>query len=169
MTAEQRGGTAPWAKALGAVLLALVVTLVVSWIVADSRESDREDAAFESTREDARRFADALVTRGEAGRPLSREDVQDTLESTAGNGHGNGLLYGLSPASADGRMRAVVGFSRVYERSASLFGPAEAMARRCFTVDVPGASPSSSPSRDSVRVVAHDADVSCTEVAAGVS
>ncbi|MEU7662208.1 hypothetical protein [Streptomyces lincolnensis] len=168
MTAEQRGGTAPWAKALGAVLLALLVTLVVSWIVAGSRESDREHAAFESTREDARRFADALVARGAAGGaggPLSREDVQDTLESTAGNGHGNGLLYGLSPASADGRMRAVVGFSRVYERSASLFGPAEAMARRCFTVDLPG----SSSARDGVRVVAHDADVSCTEVAAGVS
>ncbi|WP_327695702.1 hypothetical protein [Streptomyces sp. NBC_00459] len=93
MTPGQRGRTAPWAKALGAVLLTLVVTLVVSWTVAGSRESGREHTAFESTRDDARRFADALVARGGT---LPRQDVEDTLEKATGNGQGNGLLYKLS-------------------------------------------------------------------------
>jgi len=163
MTPEQQGRTAPWAKALGAVLLALVVTLVVSWRVADSRESDREHTAFENTRDDARRFADDLVARVVTrGGTLSRQDVQATLETATGNGRGNGLLYEL--VSADGRTQAVVRFSRVYERSASLFGPAESMAKRCFTVELP----TSAPTQESVRIIAHDADESCTEVAAGV-
>jgi hypothetical protein len=159
MTVEQRGRTAPWAKALGAVLLALVVTLVAFWVIADSRESAREHTAFENTRDDARRFADALVARGG---PLSRHDVEDTLEQVTGNGRGNGLLYKVS--SVDGRTRAVVRFARVYQRSASLFGPAQSTARRCFTVDLP----TSAATRENVRIVAHGADESCTEVAAGV-
>ncbi|MEV2211114.1 hypothetical protein AB0H86_06400 [Streptomyces sp. NPDC050997] len=174
MTPEQQGRTAPWAKALGAVLLALVVTLVVSWRVADSRESDREHTAFENTRDDARRFADALVALVARGGTLTRQDVEDTLESATGNGRGNGLLYEL--VSADGRTQVVVRFSRVYERSASLFGPAESMAKRCFTVELPtsapasasASAPTSAPTQESVRIVAHDADESCTEVAAGV-
>ncbi|NEA64347.1 hypothetical protein [Streptomyces sp. SID12488] len=159
MTPEQRGRTAPWAKALGAVLLTLVVTLVASWVVADHRESARKHTALENTRDDARRFADALVARGGT---LSRQDVEDTLARATGNGHGNGLLYKLS--SANGRTQVVVLFARVYQRSVSVFGPAESMADRCFTVDLP----MSAATRESVRIVAHDADDSCTEVAARV-
>jgi hypothetical protein len=163
MTPEQRGRTAPWAKALGAVLLALVATLVISWGVADSRESAREHSAFERTRDDARRFADALVVSeggGGGGGTLSRQDVEDTLAQTTGNGQGNGLLYKLS-SGAD-RTQIVVEFARVYQRSPVLFGPAESMTERCFTVDLP----TSAATRESVRIVAHDADESCTEVVA---
>ncbi|MFF1453750.1 hypothetical protein ACFVYF_37315 [Streptomyces sp. NPDC058274] len=154
MTPEQRGRTAPWAKALAAVLLTLVVTLVVSWVVADSRESAREHTAFENTRDDARRFADALVAKGG---PLSRQDIEDALETVTGNG----LLYKVS--SEGGRTQAIVAFSRLYQRSAPLFGPAETMTDRCFTIDLP----TSAPTRESVRIVAHGADEACTEVAAG--
>ncbi|MFJ6085852.1 hypothetical protein ACIQI8_31135 [Streptomyces sp. NPDC092369] len=159
MTGERPGRTAPWAKALGAVLLALVVTLVVSWVVAGARESAREHTAFENTRDDARRFADALIARGG---PLSRQDVENTLDQATGKGRGDGLLYKVS--SVDGRTRAVVQFARVYQRSVHLFGPAEATADRCFTVDLPP----SAATRDNVRILAHGADESCTQVAAGV-
>ncbi|MDX3456139.1 hypothetical protein PV396_30075 [Streptomyces sp. ME02-8801-2C] len=157
MTPEQRGATAPWAKALGAVLLALTVTLVVSWIVGDFRESAREHTAFENTREDARRFADALVA--DSG-TLSRQDVEDILERASGNGRGHGLLYELNYTK--GRTQIIVRFARVYQRSVSLIGPSESMAKRCFTVDLP----TSAASPKSVRIVAHGADDSCTEVAA---
>ncbi|MGY1499840.1 hypothetical protein ACW4TU_25230 [Streptomyces sp. QTS52] len=62
----------------------------------------------------------------------------------------------------DGRTQVIVLFARVYQRSVSVFGPAESMAERCFTVGLP----TSAATRESVRIVAHGADESCTEVAA---
>ncbi|MET7475020.1 hypothetical protein ABZT17_11765 [Streptomyces sp. NPDC005648] len=86
--------------------------------------------------------------------------MEQVLATETGNGHGNGLLFGLR--EADSRTRAVVRFSRLYRRSASLLGPAQTMADRCFTVGLP----TTAAKRGQVRVVAHGAGESCTAVAA---
>ncbi|MER5222200.1 hypothetical protein [Streptomyces flaveus] len=57
----QMGRAAPWTKALGAILLAVLAVVLVTYGVGDSREATRKDAAFEATRDDARRFTDAVV------------------------------------------------------------------------------------------------------------
>ncbi|WAZ26590.1 hypothetical protein STRCI_008184 [Streptomyces cinnabarinus] len=46
----------PWAKALGAIVLALLAAIVITFTVANSQEADRERAAFEDTRLDAERL-----------------------------------------------------------------------------------------------------------------
>ncbi|QKW07399.1 hypothetical protein HUT18_14400 [Streptomyces sp. NA04227] len=160
MTTEQRGRAAPWAKILGAVLLALTAALMVSFVVANSRASARERDAFDSTRADARRFADSLLAKAAAdGRP-SREQVLEALTSATGNMRGNGALHTMS--FTDNGTRIVAQFSRVYERPLTLFGQTETMAHRCFTFDFPPGA--TEPSQ--VRIEAHGADESCSELTA---
>ncbi|CAM5504883.1 hypothetical protein GCM10010222_64890 [Streptomyces tanashiensis] len=156
MKAERRGGTAPWAKVLGAVLLVPVVALVALFALSRVRESGREHDAFEATRADATRFADTLVAT--KGVTPSDQDVRDALDGFAGHGPRLGLLVGVRPAEHG--TRVFVHFSRPYERGMSLFGPSDAMAVRCFTIELPEAT------RDRPRVTAHGPDVSCTTLAA---
>ncbi|MFE7599591.1 hypothetical protein [Streptomyces sp. NPDC057494] len=156
MKAERRGGTAPWAKVLGAVLLVPALALVALYLLAQARESDRRDAAFEATRADATRFADALVAT--EGVTPSDQDVRDALDRFAGRGPRLGRLAGIRPGEHD--TRVFVLFSRPYERSTAVFGPADTMATRCFTIELPETT------RDRPRVTAHGPDVSCTTLAA---
>lgn len=107
--------------------LAPVVTLVDSWGVADSRSPTGSTRPREHARRRPPLLADALVARDGT---LSRQDVEDTLETATGNGQ----LYEW--VSTDDRTQAVVRFAPVYERSASLFGPrlgATQPARSFFT------------------------------------
>ncbi|WP_426364225.1 hypothetical protein [Streptomyces sp. E-08] len=156
MKAERSGGTAPWAKVLGAVLLVPVVALVVLYAVARARESGREHDAFEATRADAARFADALLAA--EGPTPSDQDVRDALDRFAGQGPRLGGLAGVR--ATDHGTRVYVQFSRPYERGVALLGPSDALATRCFTLDLPEAS-GARP-----RVTAHGPDVSCTTLAA---
>ncbi|MFE0255664.1 hypothetical protein [Streptomyces sp. NPDC059010] len=155
MATQQVGRTAPWAKALGAVLLALVATLIVAHVVGGSREQDREDSAFEATRADARHFADAVIAQ-HSGPPHDRQDIQRALDSAAGTK--NGLLYALD--STEDRTRAVVQFSRTYRRSMPILGPAQTTVDRCFTVVLRGPAP-----QTKAEITAHDADETCAQVA----
>ncbi|MCX4981306.1 hypothetical protein [Streptomyces sp. NBC_00572] len=155
MKADQRGGTAPWAKALGAVLLVPVLALVALYAVGRFREAARERDAFDATRADARGFADALVAA--KGVTPTDQDVRDVLDTAAAGRRG--VLYEVR-ATADGT-RVLVQFSRPYERGVALFGPADAMADRCFTVGLP--SPASGPPR--AEVTAHGPEDSCADVA----
>ncbi len=161
MKTERKGRTAPWAKALGAVLLVPVVVVVALFAVARHREGDRERDAFDATVTDARRFADALAGRGAAPSP---QDVRDVLAETAGHGRGDGVLHEVRPA-ADGT-RVIVQFSRTYERSPALFGPSTTTADRCFTIGLPALPADESPDGTEARVTAHGPDASCLEVAA---
>ncbi|MEV4947852.1 hypothetical protein [Streptomyces sp. NPDC053755] len=156
--AERRGGPAPWAKVLGAVLLLPVVALVALFTVAHYRETARERHAFEATRADAERFADALVAEGRS--PSDRE-VRVLLDRPAGDGPRNGVLVDVRPAEHG--TRVFVQFSRVYERPLALFGPAETTATRCFTIDVPETS------QARPRVTAYGPEQSCTTVAASTA
>ncbi|MFE5592007.1 hypothetical protein [Streptomyces sp. NPDC056549] len=156
MKAERRGGTAPWAKVLGAVLLVPALALVALYLLAQARESDRRDAAFEATRADATRFADALLAA--EGPTPSDQDVRDALDRFAGHGPRLGGLAGVR--ATDHGTRVYVQFSRRYERGVALLGPSDALATRCFTLDLPETA-GSRP-----RVTAHGPDVSCTTLAA---
>ncbi|MFE7460774.1 hypothetical protein ACPEIF_10850 [Streptomyces sp. NPDC012600] len=151
MPTGQPGRTAPWAKALGAVLLALLGVLVAFFVVGGSGEADRKQEAFESTREKARRFADDVTAR-RLTPPIARSDLQKAMDAAVGKQYGQLL----SAASTDSGTRVVAAFSQMYRRSAPRLGPAEVMTRRCFTIDFDagGGSP---------RITAHGADVSCTE------
>lgn len=155
MAIHQVGRTAPWAKALGAVLLALVATLIVAYVVGGNREQDREDAAFEATRTDARHFADTVIAQ-HSGPPHDRQDIQRALDSAVGTK--NGVLYALT--STEDRTRVVVQFSRTYRRSMPILGPAQAMVDRCFTVVLKGTDPGTK-----AEIVAHDADETCAQAA----
>ncbi|MGA5193089.1 hypothetical protein [Streptomyces exfoliatus] len=159
MKTERKGRTAPWAKALGAVLLVPVVVVVALFAVARHREGDRERDAFDATVTDARRFADALAGRGAAPSP---QDVRDVLAETAGRG--DGVLHEVRPA-ADGT-RVIVQFSHTYERSPALFGPSTTTADRCFTIDLPVLPADESSEGTEARVTAHGPDESCLDVAA---
>ncbi|MFD8210587.1 hypothetical protein ACFV2S_29810 [Streptomyces sp. NPDC059695] len=135
------GGTAPWAKVLGAVLLVPVVALAVLHAVAEAREAGREREAFEATRADAARFADALVATG-GGTP-SDQDVRDALDRFAGDGPRLGKLAAVIPAEHG--TRVLVSFSRPYERGVTLFGPSDAMARPLLLPRPPGDRPGPAP------------------------
>ncbi|MFF7551212.1 hypothetical protein ACFZCU_47625 [Streptomyces canus] len=155
MTTSQTGRTAPWAKALGAVLLALLGAIIVANSIANSRETDRKHSAFEATRTDAQRFADSVVARHNAP-PTSRQAIQAALDTSTGNK--NGLLYSMQPAER--RTKVVIQLTRSYPRSLALFGPAEATVDRCFTVIF---------EIDEVRhlsadITAHTADERCSGV-----
>ncbi|MCL8017773.1 hypothetical protein [Streptomyces sp. AS02] len=155
MASRQAGRSAPWAKALGAVLLAFFTVLIVAYAVGESREADRERSALEATRADAQRFADAVVD-GNGGPPHDRRDAERALDSAVGKGQG--LLY--ATRSTEGRTRTVLQFSRTFERSLTLLGPAQATVDRCFTVVFHG-----SAARTEAEIVAHDADETCSEAA----
>lgn len=160
MTFERRGGTAPWAKVLGAVLLVPVVALVALFALARVRESGREHDAFEATRADAARFADALVAT--KGVTPSDQDVRDTLDEFAGNGPRLGALAGVRPTEHG--TRVFVQFSRRYERGLVVLGPADARATRCFTIDL--TETDRADRADRARVTAHGPEESCSAVAA---
>lgn len=155
MAPHQVGRTAPWAKALGAVLLALLAAVIVAYAVGASREADRRSSAFEATRTDAQRFADTVIDRN-GGPPRDRQDVQRALDSAVGKGRG--LLYTMR--STEGRTRTVLQFSRTFQRSLTLLGPARATVDRCFTVVFQGPA-----ARAEAEIIAHDADETCSEVA----
>ncbi|MFE4664998.1 hypothetical protein ACFRI7_20580 [Streptomyces sp. NPDC056716] len=156
MKAEREGRTAPWAKALGAVLLIPALVLVTVFAVGRYRESGREREAFEATRTDAARFADALVA-AEDPTP-SDQDVQAVLDRTSIAGPRNGALVEVRPTEHGTRI--LVQFSRTYERNLAVLGPAEAMATRCFTVDLPAAVPVRA------QVTPHGPEKSCLSLAA---
>lgn len=156
MTAEREGRTAPWAKALGAVLLVVVVALVALFTAAHFREAAGERDAFEATRADAARFADALVAT--KGLTPSDQDVRDALDQYADGGPHLGALVEVRPTGHG--TRVFVQFSRRYERTLVVFGPADAMATRCFTLDLPQTGPARP------RVTAHGPEKSCAAVAA---
>ncbi|MFF8379892.1 hypothetical protein ACF07V_27615 [Streptomyces sp. NPDC015661] len=155
MKTERRGGTAPWAKVLGAVLLVPALALVTLHALATARESGRKDEAFEATRADAERFAGLLAPEG--GTP-SEQDVREALDRFAGDGPHLGSLAGVRPTEHG--TRVLVLFSRPYERTVVVFGPAEAMAVRCFTIELPETA------RVRPRVTAHGPEESCTAMAA---
>jgi hypothetical protein len=153
MAAGQPGRTAPWAKALGAVILALLATIVAAYIIGIAREAERKRSAFEATQGDARRFADTL-SKNVAGQPIDRHDAQQALEDAVAKGHG--LLFAVAPTE-DGT-RLVVQLERTYQRSMPLFGPADATADRCFTIDFGNSAQRS-------NITAHGPDDSCIEIA----
>ncbi|WP_225803345.1 hypothetical protein [Streptomyces sp. NK15101] len=156
MTSERRGGTPLWAKVLAAVLLVPALTLFALYVLyalSQVRESGREEDAFEATRADAARFADVLAAEG--GTPSER-DVREALDRSAGGGQRLGVLVEVRPTEHG--TRVLVRFSRVYERTVVVFGPAEAMTTRCFTVEL--------TETDRPRVTAHGPGGSCTAVAA---
>ncbi|WP_369144605.1 hypothetical protein [Streptomyces sp. R44] len=153
MTSERRGGTPFWAKVLAAVLLVPAVAIAAFFVLAQARESGRQDEAFEATRADAERFADALAAEG--GTP-SEQDVRAALDRLADGGPRLGTLMEVRPTEHG--TRVLVSFSRGYERTVVVFGPAEAMATRCFTVEL--------TAKDRPRVTAHGPEESCTAVAA---
>jgi len=158
MAPEQRGGTAPWAKALGAVLLTVLAVIVTYYAVGTHREAQRKEAAFDNTREDARRFVDNVLTR-EGGFPTTRGQMEDAYAVTIGRTHA-----WLHSVRFDGtRTRVVAQFSRSYNRFPHLLGPADTRVTRCFTIDFP--STAADPSQ--VHITAHDSDGSCADVAAG--
>ncbi|MFE0701718.1 hypothetical protein [Streptomyces sp. NPDC058872] len=152
MRAERKGKTAPWVKALGAVLLVSVLALVAAFAVGRYREAGREHEAFEATQEDARRFADDLLASN--GRAPTDQNIRDALEGAPGFG----ALVEARP-TADGT-RLFVQFSRSYERTLTLFGPSDSLATRCFTIDLPSTGPSGP------RIAAHGPEKSCVAVAA---
>ncbi|MEU0400466.1 hypothetical protein ABZ318_09445 [Streptomyces sp. NPDC006197] len=137
MKTERRGGTPPWAKVLAAVLLAPAVALAACSAVADLRQDARERDAFEATRADAARFADVLVA--EKGVAPSVRDVRDALDRFAGDGPHLGAVTEVR--RTEHGTRVLVRFSRGYERTVPVFGPADAMATRCFTIDLPKGGP----------------------------
>ncbi|SED23614.1 hypothetical protein [Streptomyces sp. TLI_105] len=151
MKTERRGGTALGAKVLGAVLLIPAVALAACSVVADHCQEARERDAFEATREDAARFADALVA--EKGLTPTDQDVRDALDHFAGHGPHLGAPAVVRPV--EGGTRVFVPFSRRYERTVPVFGPADAVATRCFTIDLPKAGPARP------RVTAHDSGEPC--------
>ncbi|MER5207852.1 hypothetical protein [Streptomyces sp. NPDC002825] len=153
MTSERRGGTPLWIKVLGAVLLAPAVALFALYVLAQARESGREEDAFDATRADAARFADVLAAEG--GTPSERE-VREALDRSAGGGQRPGVLVEVRPTKQG--TRVLVQFSRMYERTVVVFGPAEAMTTRCFTIEL--------TETDRPRVAAHGSGVSCSAVAA---
>lgn len=152
MSLEHPGRTAPWAKALGAVLLALLTMLTVSYVISRSEEADRRSNAFQDTREDARRFAHAFTSQDFAP-SLERRAIQDVLNTSVGKG--GGLLFAVEPVN--GGTRVIVQFSKPYRRAVHLFGPSDAAVRRCFTIVL---SPDRRP-----QISAHGADESCRDVA----
>ncbi|MCX5256904.1 hypothetical protein OOK27_22700 [Streptomyces canus] len=156
MTTSQAGRTAPWGKALGAVLLALLAAIIVAYSIANSRETDRKHSAFEATRMDARRFADTVVAQHNVT-PTNRQDIQTALGASAGKG--NNLLHSMQ--FTERRTKVVIQLTRSYQRSLALFSPAEATVDRCFTVVFEDAE-----SRHlSVDITAHTADTRCSAVA----
>ncbi|MGW4701350.1 hypothetical protein [Streptomyces sp. NPDC004285] len=132
------------------------MALAILHAVAEAREAGRKHEAFEATRADAARFADALVATG--GAAPSDQDVRDALDRFAGDGPRLGKLAGVIPAERG--TRVLVSFSRPYERGVTLFGPSDTMAVRCFTLDLPETG------RGRPRVTAHGPDVSCGTLAA---
>ncbi|MGW8765333.1 hypothetical protein ACWGN5_22805 [Streptomyces sp. NPDC055815] len=152
MTFERRGGTPFWAKVLAAVLLVPAVAVAAFFVLARVRESGREDEAFEATRADAARFAEILAAEG--GTP-SAQDVRDALDRSADGGPRLGALAEVRPTEHG--TRVLVRFSRPYERTVVVFGPAEAMATRCFSIEL--------TETDRPRVTAHGPGESCTAVA----
>ncbi|MEU2237403.1 hypothetical protein [Streptomyces vietnamensis] len=156
MKTERRGGTAPWAKVLGAVLLTPALALAAYFAIADHRQEAREQDAFEATRGDAARFADALVAA--KGFTPSDQDVRDALEGFTTGGPPFGTFVEARPTEHGTRL--FVEFTRGYERTVPVFGPADAMTSRCFIIDLPKAGPARP------RVTAHGSRESCTSVAA---
>ncbi|KQX57812.1 hypothetical protein ASE09_22765 [Streptomyces sp. Root66D1] len=148
-------------RVLAALLLTPVVALAVLYAVSRVREAGREREAFEATRADARRFADALVAAGDS--TPSAQDVRDVLDGGAGPVHWNGTLHEVL---TDGRgTRVVVLFSHRYEQALAVFGPADAWAGRCFTLDFPArTAPAAGPGEPRPRITAYGADESCAEV-----
>ncbi|MFE3858609.1 hypothetical protein ACFXPN_46710 [Streptomyces griseorubiginosus] len=156
MTTSQTGRTAPWAKALGAVLLALLAAIIVVYSIGSSRESDREHSAFEATRTDAQRFADSVVAQRNT-LPTDRQDIQTALDTSTGNK--NGLLYSMEPTNS--RTKVVLQLTRSYQRSLVLFGSSEATVDRCFTVIFE----LNEGRHLSATITAHTADERCSQVA----
>ncbi|MCX4907537.1 SGNH/GDSL hydrolase family protein [Streptomyces sp. NBC_00878] len=157
MTTDQIGRTAPWAKALGAVLLCFLAVVLVAYGIGSAREASRKDAAFEATRNSAQRFADAIVAQGSA-HPVNRQDVNSALSSVTGL-H-TGLLFGID--SANDSTRVSIQFSNSYQRSLAVFGPADATVGRCFTITF-----QNSGQERQAQITPHSANASCTDVAAG--
>lgn len=158
MSTDVPGRTAPWAKALAAVLLLLLAAAVISYTVGRSREADRKDGAAEATRQDAQHFADEVLARGGTVPSDRRGMVNLVTEATR---QGIGRVYRVEPA--DGRIRVLAEFSRTYQRFMPLFGPAEDTVGRCYTVDIPSAA---SPGAQA-KITEHGADKTCTDVMAG--
>ncbi|GGK86099.1 hypothetical protein [Streptomyces flaveus] len=136
-------------------MLTFLAALLVSYGVGSYREAARKDAAFEATRNDARRFADAVVAQDDT-RPVDRQDVEAALASVAGMGYGR--LFAVD--SAEGSTRVTIELSRMYQRSVVLFGPAETMVDRCFTITF-----GDSAQGRQTRITPHGSDESCVEVA----
>ncbi|MER6478264.1 hypothetical protein [Streptomyces filamentosus] len=127
------------------------MALIAAFAVSGRSEADREHDAFEATQKDARLFAARLLTN--KGRTPTDQDIRDALDETPGFG----VLVETRPTT-DGT-RLLVQFSRPYERSLVLFGPADTMAIRCFTIDLPSTGPSGP------RVKAHRPKEPCGTVA----
>src|SRR5688572_10096701 len=111
MTTDQMGRSAPWARVLGALVLTLLAGLLVSYGIGSYREAARKDAAFQATRNDARRFADAVVAQ-DGTRPVDRQDVEAALASVERLGYGS--LFAVD--SAEESTRVTIEFSRMYQR-----------------------------------------------------
>lgn len=153
---NQSGRKDAWAKALGAVLLALLAAIIVAYSTVSSHDADHKQSAFEATRTDARRFADTVVAQHNVP-PTNRQDIQTALGTSAGKG--NGLLHLMQ--STERRTRVVIQLTRSYQRSLALFGPAEATVDRCFTVIFEDAE----GRHLSADITAHTADKGCSAVA----
>ncbi|MFF6794488.1 hypothetical protein ACFY9C_36080 [Streptomyces filamentosus] len=131
------------------------MALVATFAVGVQGEADREHDAFEATQEDARRFADGLAA--DKGRAPTEQDIRNALAEAPGFG-----VLVETRTTAEGT-RLFVRFSRPYERTLVLFGPADTMTTRCFTIDLS----STGPSRP--RVKAHGPKDPCGSVADSTS
>ncbi|MFG2956662.1 hypothetical protein ACGF5O_23440 [Streptomyces sp. NPDC048291] len=157
MASEQRGRTAPWAKTLGAVLLALLTVTVTYYAVGAHRADQRKAAALKGTREDAQRFVDDVLAR-DGGFPTTRRQMDEVYATAVGRT--GAWLYYLRFDGAGARVLAR--FSRSYEPFPHLFGSGDTKVSRCFTIDFP--SRTADPTQ--VRITAHEPDESCEDVAA---
>ncbi|MFM9371859.1 hypothetical protein [Streptomyces sp. Da 82-17] len=149
------GRSAPWAKVLGVLLGAVLLAAVAYFVSNNIEQNNRENAAFEATRTDARRYADAVTDRV-ATWPAGREQLRNILRTTAGK---NGLLFQVQDTSQ--RTRVIALFTRHYTRPLALFGPADATADRCFAFDFPHGA---TTGEVQVRIDAADSDESCSDL-----
>lgn len=158
MASEESGRSAPWARALGALLGCVVLSVIAFLVYQKVSEDRREDAAFEATVDQANRHVSRVLEQPDEN--LANEGgIREVLTSASQKGKSAGRLVAFKRAG--GEVTTVVLFSESYERFAPALGPATDLMDRCFTITYTGVGTSDI----AADVIPHGRDASCADIA----
>ncbi|MFE7353853.1 hypothetical protein ACFU8Q_11785 [Streptomyces sp. NPDC057543] len=158
MKNEGMGGSALWAKVLGALLLALIAAIIAVFVNAGEREDSRKTEAFEATRLDAQHYARAISDHlAKAGQAADREQLRALLKASVPKG----VLVAVQEQGS--KTVVLVQFDGLYERAIAILGPSTTSVSRCFALDF-----AQHPKGNvDVGIKAQTSDQACTDLMPG--